>query len=290
MKRYFVLFIFQFWIGSALAESINVNVGGTPLVIPVPTEFKAVDPGMMQLNKLINSMTFSENTLLASFIPEKSFSAAQLGVLPDLTRYLSLQANKATINQDLSDADFAGLKQYFRNQNAELAKQVNEQATDALKQASNKLSAALDNPVNLKSGGIEMLPMHEDTSRVLAFSMRINIGTSDTLGKPTTEHSLVTVTIVHVKDKFLLLYVNGSQDDLEWTRNIAKNWADAILAANPSNAIASIRESAQSGGFDWNELCQHALIGAIIGGFIGLAMSIDKKRKKRKLEQTPPKL
>jgi hypothetical protein len=48
--------------------------------------------------------------------------------------------------------------------------------------------------------------------------------------------------------------------------------------ANPSDAATAARESAPSAGFDWNRLLRATLIGAAIGGLIGLARYLARKK------------
>jgi hypothetical protein len=52
-----------------------------------------------------------------------------------------------------------------------------------------------------------------------------------------------TITLIYVKGKVLGLYAYAEETGLEWSREASREWAKAILAANPSDFKTSIMES-----------------------------------------------
>lgn len=84
-------------------------------------------------------------------------------------------------------------------------------------------------------------------------------------------------TFLHVKGKLIFLYVNGGDQDLDWTRQFSKAWAAVILTANPSDAATVARESARR-GFDWSRVLRSALIGGAVGGLFGLFRVFTRKK------------
>jgi hypothetical protein len=68
------------------------------------------------------------------------------------------------------------------------------------------------------------LPFHRDTERILAFSA-VQEASDGTV-------VVTTSSAVLVGDVMITLRVSGSKNDLEWTRQVADQWAEAILAAN----------------------------------------------------------
>jgi hypothetical protein len=79
----------------------------------------------------------------------------------------------------------------------------------------------------------------------------------------------------------LFLYCHADHSDLAWSRQRAKEWAEAIIAANPSNLATTIQEKIPVlGGIDWAKVLEKAIVGAIIGAIIGLLGYLFNRRKK----------
>ena len=96
-------------------------------------------------------------------------------------------------------------------------------------------------------------------------------------GQQTKHPATVTATYLFARGKLFFTYVYGGGNDLDWTRQAAKEWASAILAANPSDAATLAKEAGRSGGFDWDQVFRSGVIGLI--GYLA-------KRAKRKVDPT----
>src|SRR5690606_9824378 len=125
-------------------------------------------------------------------------------------------------------------------------------------------------------------PIHLDTDNAMANSMFMTVkGTVDgeNIGADVVS---ATTLFLHVKDKVLFLYVYGRESELEWTREAAERWATDILAANPLSAAEQRAvERSDSIGIDWSQVLEKALIGALVGGAIGLISFQFRKRQKQ---------
>jgi ribosomal protein S17E len=263
--------------GTLIAAEVAINIGDTPLVIPTPRGFVPVTKEMAALDQMLETFVAPQNTRFISYIPESQWPAVQRGELPDMPRTLSLQTNKKTVTRTTTTSDFEELKKIVRRQNEDMVKQVEKQIPGFLEQATRKLEGQFNRKLDMDINGMVPLPPHEESERSMAYSILLNLTVKGPDGQATNHPGVVTATFLHARGKLFFLYVNGAENDLEWSRDISRNWATAILAANPSDAATAKKESARSGGFDWSRVLRSALIGGLIGGAYALLRMFMRK-------------
>jgi hypothetical protein len=106
--------------------------------------------------------------------------------------------------------------------------------------------------------------------------MIANYGMAGADGNPVSFETAVTLTLVHVKGKVLFLYATADRSDLEWSRQAAKEWAAAVIAANPS--VGAIAEQENRGrGFDWNQVLTYGIVGGASAAVMGVLKLRGKK-------------
>ena len=71
-----------------------------------------------------------------------------------------------------------------------------------------------------------------------------------------------TSTYLNAAGRVLFLYSYGQQGDLEWTRTASRDWGKRIMESN--------LQPPQGSWFDWNKIGSKALVGAFVGGLLGL--------------------
>ena len=92
--------------------------------------------------------------------------------------------------------------------------------------------------------------------------------------------AITTVTFIYVKGKILFLYSFAGESDLEWSQNTSKQWANSVIAANPSDFTSKINESILGSiSIDWGEVGIKGLIGAGVGLLFGLFSWLYNRRK-----------
>ncbi len=254
---------------SALPAPVTVNIGGTPLVIPTPTNFAPVTPKMEMVNTLLDSLVPPSNTRLTAFIAESEVGAATQGLIPDLTRSFSVQTLKQLSGSTVTKADFDRMKSALRKQMDQMMQMVEKQAPGLMENLNKNRDRQFAGDVRLKSLQSVPFPPHEETERSLAFSMIVNSGVAGASGKSEKFVSAVTGTMVHLKGKILYLYATGDERDLTWTRKISKGWVAAVVAANPSDSATALKETAGPVGFSFMRSLRKIMIGALIGGVFG---------------------
>jgi len=259
--------------GTAAPDTV-VKIGKTELTIPAPDGFVPVVPEMKALNQVLDAAMFGDNARLAHFIPESDASAALANQVPETASSFSVQTPKKAANQPVTKADFAQLMKELVNNNAEIIQKIEKQMPDYLKQANSKLKA-VDPDINFQDISFAPLPAHQQDERVLAYSMYL---TMQTAAGPT--RIACTANILHVKAKLLFVYAYAAEKELEWTRDISKQWVTGILARNASTPEVAKLEESGSGMFrtPGGRIARSAIIGGVIGGIFGLVQMIRKKK------------
>jgi hypothetical protein len=276
------LFLLACFASPLLAADTPITIGDTALTIPAPPGLAPVTPDMTKLNQILELYVAPQNQRFVSFIPVESMAAIQRGEAAAMVRSASLQAAKAVVNKTLTTTDFAQLKDAIRKQNAEFAKKAEDQVSGLMNQANKQMENQFNTKPGLSLNGMVPLPPYDETDRSLAYTMKVSLTANDANGQPVQNNGCVTVTFIFTRAKLLLLYVNGAKDDLEWTRQTAKTWADAILAANPSTAADAAKESSGPRAFrDWGSVSRSAVIGGLVGSLIGLIRWLIGKSKRK---------
>jgi hypothetical protein len=262
-----------------LAGGVDIDIGGTSITVPSPNGFLPVTRNMVVVNQFLENLVAPQNIRFISFIPEQALPVMRRGEMPDLTHNLSVQTAKEVVNATVTKANFEQFKKLMRAQNEEWVKKIEKQAPGIM----DKINKGMGSDFNVKSdfnlNGIVMLPPHDENVRLFAFSSFVNLSARTRDGTLTNFVGTVTATCLFVKAKIFFIYVNGAGGDLQWTRQVSKDWAAAILAANPSDTITSSKESSLYGRLDWNRVLRTAFIGGIAGGLFGLARFLFRRKK-----------
>jgi hypothetical protein len=281
------LLVFHGFTSSLLAADTIIQIGDTGISVPAPKGFAPVTQDMTRLNQILDTFVAPDNVRFVTFIPAELLPAAQAGQTPDLTRTMSLQTNKKVVWRTVTASDFAEIKATVCEQNEAMVREAESKMPGFMEQASNNIQHQFNTKVDLSVNGIVALPPHFESDHSLAFSMLLNVTTTTADGQPTKHPEVVTATYLYARGKLFFTYVYGGEHDLEWTRQAAKDWAMAILAANPSDAATLAKESAHTGGIDWSRAFRSGLIGGLVGGAIGLYRYLLKRSKRKEAPVSP---
>ncbi len=272
---------------AAVSSAETVSIGGTVIEIPSPPGFAAVTPKMATLYDIRKKFVPPNNEEFIAFIPEEAIPIALRGEIPELDRVFAVQTSKALVNVSVSRSDFLELKVTTKTQYHDIIKKVERAVPDLLEQTNRELSKEYNRNLALSISQIVPLPIHEETDRTLAYSTLNKSQANDESGNPVLYTQAVTTTNIHVKSKVLFLYSSAEETGLEWSRQISKQWADAVVAANPPDLQSSLKESLPSAvaGIDWGEVGAKAVAGglialiiSLIGGLIRRAINRSKAR------------
>ena len=260
-----------------LSSAPVVSVGGTTLEIPSPNGYTAVTPEMVALYELLKRFVVTSNQEFAVFIPDADVSISLRNEIPRLTRRFAVQTSKALVNTTVSNSDFVKIKDLIKSQGDDLRKKIETMAPGIAGKISEDVSRHLDMKLAFSISQVIPLAVHDETARTMAYSTFAKYNMNDS-AKPDSYVTVSTVTLAHVKGKVLFLYCFGDEADLEWSRQVSKKWATSLVAANPSEFQASLKESLPSvlTRVDWDGVATKALGGALGAVLIGLLVGLSK--------------
>jgi len=265
----------------AVSGATDISIGGVSLTVPNPTGFSPVTQQMKLLYDLQKQFVAPMNEEFVAFIPERDVAAVLKDDIPDLPRRFAVQSAKSLIGVSVSTAEFVKLKNVIKSQNDELMKKVEKQLPGMMKQMNEGITKKYDVDLAFSVSQMVPMPIHEETDRTLAYSALVKYDMKDENGNPAPFVAVVTATFAHVKGKVLFLYSYAEESGLEWSKEASRQWANAVVMANPSDIQAFVKEALPSAisGIDWGKVGAKAVAGAIIGlivGLIGWAMNRGK--------------
>jgi hypothetical protein len=265
----------------AVGVAADISVGGVSLAIPSPNGFSPVTPRMASLYELQKQFVPPTNEEFASFIPERDVPAVLKDNIPAMPRRFTVQTAKRLIGASVSTADFAQMKNIIKSQNDELKKKVEAQLPGLMKQMNDGITKKYDIDRAFSISQVVPMPAHEETGRTFAFSALVKYDMKNDHGIPRSFVGVFTTTLVHVKSKVLFLYSYAEKSGLEWSRGASRQWANAVVAGNPSDLRTSVKEALPAAvlGIDWWRIGDKAAGGAISGAIIGLILWAMKRGK-----------
>ncbi len=263
---------------SALAD--DIDIGGRSISIPFPEGFVELTPEMEPYYETMAAYTMPTNVRFFTLIPTDAAESLLRGEYVDLPRFFNIESEKGMMSQSVSTRDFAELRRYMSTQLEQLFVDVQDTVGQVVEDGNAALSESYGVDVEVEIGQTVPLSIHANTENRLGFTSRTAVSGAYDGASSEPEMVITTSLILHVQDKVLFLYAYGEGDDIEWSRQQAGDWADAILAANPvADDLPGSNASADATGFDWSSVLRSAVIGAVIAGLVALVSAMRRRRK-----------
>lgn len=219
--------------------SENIMVGDTTLSLPAPEGFALLTKDTQPLYDLAQRTVASENVQFAMFIPVDEITNAKHNQLYRLPRRASVQCAKTIVQNKLTNAEFDKLKAIMKSQNDSIIQRLNAELPKEIEKLNKDVFDTYHKQLGYSLSGVVPLPAHRDDERCLAYSMAMKGKMNNSASQAVTFESVATVSVIHVRGKVLFLWVYAEKEGLQWSREIARHWSNALLAANPSTgAIA----------------------------------------------------
>jgi hypothetical protein len=265
--------------GAATCSAGETTVGEVKIAIPDPPGFAPVTPEMEPLYKLTKQLVAASNQEFLSFIPVSEVEAALQGQVPNLTRRFSVQGYRQLIPVMVSTADFEKIKVALKDENKKTFDKVRAQLPDLTDQINQGLAKELDINMAFSISSFIPSPAHLDTPQLFAFSALTQYEFHDDAGKAVQESVAGTTTFALVRGKLLYLYCYADKSDMEWTKEISRQWAEAVLAANPGEPEPRDALSTLIRRIDLGTAGLSGLVGAVVAIIVVLAKNRAKKRQ-----------
>ena len=273
-----IILLLLFMSSSVCAGSIVI--GDAAFNIPSPPGFAAVTPEMESVYEFQKQFVHPASEQFLAFIPESEIGAALNNKIPDLERTFSVQTAKKLINIGTSTATFVKLKESIKLENENTFKKAEEKLPGLMEKINKGIEESFLVNSDLSVSQAIPLPPHYETDRILSYSAFVKYGAKDASGNPFSYVSVSTVTFIHLKNKVLFLYSFAKEDDLEWSRNISKQWANSIVEQNPEGFRSSVKESLPHSvaGIDWGEVVGKGIAGGLVAILVGLVTWAARKK------------
>ena len=284
MKKLFCSLALLMASPSMFARADTFEIGGKAIVVPVPQGFVRVTEAMPTVNRFCEQIAAADpaNDTLASYILESGVPTAIAGEIPLLDRYFILKVNNGIQRLTVSKNDFAEFKKIIRDQNDALWKRVDPMIREGMSKMSEGVSQEFDVKFTVEISQVVPLAPHYEEENALAFSMfssaSYEVAAEEVGEVKETNITSGTSTYLNAAGRVLFLYSYGQQGDLEWTRTASRDWANEVLGSN--------LQPPQGSWFDWNKIGGKALVGAFVGGLLGL-LTMAFQALQRYFKRTP---
>lgn len=257
----------------AYVAAASLQFGARSLNVPEPQGFTAlsnVSPRYMQLAQAYLPAT---NRLVEAYATPADAKALAEGRASTLTRYLQLQVPRAAEGTPISEQEFTQASKEMEGQFESTMRNSKDTTDDLTKKGNAAVKRATSTDPKVALSGIEYLGVYRREPWGLFFTIKSGVSSGDS-----NKETLVCAgALVMINYQLLFMYSYAHyQDsaDREWVEQAASAWADATRAANPNDpAVAAKVKHGFFGGGIW----RNTIIGAIIGGIVGLFAKIFKK-------------
>jgi hypothetical protein len=261
---------------SALADEIteSFDVGGRTLKIPAPAGgFVRCDGVNAEWDKVMASMLATSNRMLATYGTQADQDALRAGTPSEYAKNFNVQVIRKLETQEFGTETFAGFKDQMAKEVKSAMANAEKEINEVMAKGSRELSDKTGVDAALSVSDTAMLGIFHEDSQSLGFTMALKLNVSTPKGTETMKSVVASVT-QPVNGRLVLLYATqpyASEADRKEAETSVKAWADAVFAANPQVKGPPARR----GLFDG--VGRSGLIGAIIGGLVGVVLMVKKK-------------
>lgn len=201
-----------------------VHVGSRSLVLPATPGFVMVGPELPEFLEGIEASVIDNTRRVVSLVSEETHAKLLKGEPTDLERLLYADVSRRLEDTRFTPAVFAEMKVATRKLHDELRATLNKKSPELYAKLERDAGRSFSERERAAITDVMRLPPHRDTERVFANSA-FKHESSGTI-------SVTTWSMLLVKDVLIHLKVAGRETDLEWSRQVADQWSDAVLAAN----------------------------------------------------------
>jgi hypothetical protein len=205
------------------------DVGGRSIVLVAPPGFVMIGPERPELWKAFEVGAPENGRRIVALIPERAYKLLAAGqYISSIERVLAVDVTRRLEYRRLTPADFAQEKEKVRKFIGLLLAAPQAQLPELYPKLEESIERPLSETERASLIETNQLPVHRDTERLLAFSIFRKEK------QESGDHVIwaVTSNMVLVGNVVIYISVIGNERELEWTRLISEQWADAVLAAN----------------------------------------------------------
>ena len=265
------------FIGLAAAASADeIRVGGQPIDVPIPEGFVELTPEFSPYYEAMSAYVSPTNHRHLMLITQADAEAIRRGEDVAVNRRLTLETAKHLDKATVTEGMFTEIGDSLESEFEAIYAEVDDNIPSIFESGNESLSDTFETDVDVEFEGMMPLPVHLREDRAVAYSAMLTIRSTLDGQDYGAQRFSVTNFMLHAGGKVIFLYAHGSEEDLEWGREIAGAWGQAILAANPRDVSRTERVVR---AIDWGKVLMSALIAAAVSGLIAFVAGFVKKRR-----------
>lgn len=264
---------------STSAFAVDLDLSGTQLTVPTPAGYELVTEKMALFFEMKDQFVIETNIELASYVPNETVAELLVDIIPLFERRFSVQVSKALANKNIARRNFDELKGYLKDENQKVFDEIKAQLPTLESQINTGISENYDVDIGLALNGITPLEPHLNTDNSFGYSSYVSYKLPGEDGTPETHVSVTTNIILYLKERLVFLYVFGSEEDLNFTREEGNKWVTAIIEANPYSAADTTAEAMPEvlRRINWGSV----LTSALVGGASAFLVFLWSQRRRR---------
>jgi len=251
---------------ASACSAYTSQVGDISVNLPNPPGFVRVDSSMTATGDLIRRFVNPTMSLRTAYIPESQAADAMMGDAGTITRWCSVQYYRKFGDFNATIFHLEDMKNTHRKNSEDKWKKMRQDLRDIQSDVNEGFREDFDFDLALSTSDHVELEPHDDRDRVFAYSAISRHWARRETGEVDDFLSITSMAFILLKDKILTVYVFGGKDDLSWTRDLLEDWTNALIAANPEDAMIDKTLELAPPGINWIEVIEKGLVGFATGG------------------------
>lgn len=260
---------------ATFTHAATVQLGSRSLNIPNPEGFEPLTPVSPRYIQAAQAYLPASNRLVEAYAAPADAKALAQGQSATLARYFQLQAPRKAEGVVVSASEFADASKEVEGGFEQTVKNSQPLATQLTEQGNAEVKRMTESDPKIALSSIGYLGAFRREPWGLFFTIKSGL----TAEGGANQIMVCGGALVLVNYQLLFMYSYSQyrdESDRRWVEQATSAWADAARAANPDDP--KVAASTSSG---WGSgVLRMALIGAIIGGFVGLIGSLLRKRNR----------
>jgi hypothetical protein len=212
---------------------IVVRLGAETISIPAPFGFVEPSDALPELRKEAELFVPPASEMLAFFIPTEDFKDRLGGTDNEMRKYAFVTTPIRSKSGTFTQAQFDRAKIEYRKTSTELLEKAKDDVNRMFKERGKDLRRYPKVFSQLRVSGIVGLGVCDETSRSITLGSISQMETKSGGDKVITSVGMQVILLVRGKFVTGLIYNHyDSADDVEWSKELARDWARAVLGSN----------------------------------------------------------
>lgn len=253
-------------------DSVQIDVGGKNIVVLPPEGFVRCDGIYPDWDSMMSSMLPATNRLLVTYGTPEDHATLKAGQAPMYEKNFNIQVARKLETQEVGDRTFSQLRDEIQGELKKLSMTIDQELKKQVAAGNKKLSKEYGVEDALKISNTVVLGTFEESDTAFGFTMAMNVQG----GGEQPSQVVVAAMMTPVNGRLLNFYATApfaGEADRQWAESSVAAWRNAVVAANP-------RVEGPSIGFDWSKVGRSTIIGAVVGGVLGLVGWLGRKAKR----------